>query len=133
MMNPYGKCSCANITAPVLLISSQNDSINNPFMWGLSAKPENVFYSYQSAPGETTKLFAIFKNMDHNAVVDENLFLATSGNAGLFLPTMVAWFKVYLEGDNDYQRFLDTTGSGYAALKSRFAAKGNVPAYLYSK
>jgi dienelactone hydrolase len=132
-MNPYGKCSCANITAPICLIASQNDSITNPFMWGLSAKPENVYFSYQSAPSTTIKLFTIFKDMDHNGVVDANLFLSTSGNAQLFLPTMVAWFKVYLARDNRYQIYLDTTGTGYAALKSRFIGTGDVPAYLYGK
>jgi len=102
-------------------------------MNSVSSCPEHVYFSYTSLPVNTPKLFANFKAMDHNAVVDKNIFLVTSGNAAKFLPTMVSWFKVYLANDSRYQCYLDTTGIGYAPIKPYFTAKGSVPAYIYCK
>jgi hypothetical protein len=132
-MNPFGKCGGVNVKIPALIIASEFDSVTNPFMPGVSSSPEDIFFSFQSIPENTVKLFAVFKGMDYNAVVDQSTLLKTSGNAAVFLPTMVAWFKVYLNDDSDYNRYLDTASNEFSVLKARFAPKGSVPAYLYVK
>lgn len=132
-MNPFGKCSVSNINMPILFIASDLDSVFNPFMPGVSSSSSDVFNIFQSVPESTTKLFANFKGMDHNAIVDKNIFLNTSGNAAFFLPTMVSWFKVYLAGDTTFNKYLDTTSAEFSTLKTRFTPKGNIPAYSYKK
>jgi hypothetical protein len=126
-----GKCSGANVNIPALLIASELDSVINPFMPGVSSSPEDIFFSFQSIPDNTVKLIAVFKGMDYNAVVDQSTLLKTSGNAAVFLPIMVAWFKVYLNEDSDYSKYIDTTSQEFSALKARFTSKGSVPEYLY--
>lgn len=132
-MNPFGKIIGENIRAPIFLFSSDLDAVINPFMLGVSSSPSDVFYSYESITQSTEKLFANFKDMDHNAVVDKNNFLATSGNASVFLPAMVSWFKVHLSQDADYQKYIDTTTAEFNKLKERYISKGRVPYYKYLK
>jgi alpha-beta hydrolase superfamily lysophospholipase len=131
-MNPFGKCSGFNIKIPVFLFSSELDAIFNPFMPGVSSSPGDVFFTFQSIPSSNTKLYANFKGMDHNAVVDKNFLLSTSGNAPVFLPSMVSWFKVYLAKDTSYQKYIDTTSTEFLTLKSRFIIKESSPDYLYN-
>jgi dienelactone hydrolase len=128
-MNPYGKCSGSNINIPVMLFSSDLDSIVNPFMPGGAASPDNVYFSFNSIKSGKAKLFANFKNMDHNGVIDTTLL--TSGNAGLFLPTIVAWFKTYLAMENSYQVYLNAESEQFKSLKDRFIVHGEVPSYRY--
>ena len=130
-MNPYGKCDGQHIQVPSLLLASENDMAVSPFMPMGASTPENIYFSYQSIPGSTVKSFGILKGMDHNAVVDENPLLATSGNASMFLPTMVSWFKVFLAGDLSYKKYIDSTTTEFLDLKERFTAKGSVPGYVY--
>ncbi len=132
-MNPYGKCSGSNISIPMMLFSSDLDSTVNPFMSDGAASPENVYFSFNSMKSGKAKLFANFKSMDHNGVVDTTLLLATSGNASLFLPTIVAWFKTYLLADKNYQVYLQVESEQFKSLKDRFAVHGIVPAYQYEE
>jgi hypothetical protein len=105
----------------------------NPFMLGVSSSPKDIFTSFQSINSSPTKLYATFKGMDHNAVVDKNIFLNTSGNASAFLPSMISWFKVYLAKDTAYQKYIDTTSSEFRNLQPKFTSKENIPAYIYNK
>jgi dienelactone hydrolase len=130
-MNPYGKCSGSNIKIPVMLFSSDLDNIVNPFMPGGAASPENVYFSFNSIKSGKAKLFANFKNMDHNGVIDTTQLFATGGNAGLFLPTIVAWFKTYLAMENSYQVYLNAESEQFKSLKDRFIVHGTVPSYQY--
>lgn len=132
-MNPYGKCSGSNIKIPVMLFSSDRDSIINPFMPHDAASPENVYFSFNSIQNGNIKLFANFKNMDHNGVVNATFLLSTSGSAELFLPTIISWLKVYLAGDVRYEVYLDSNNKAFAVIKDRFVEKGSVAAYQYIK
>lgn len=132
-MNPYGKCSGSNIKIPVMLFSSDLDSTVNPFMPDGAASPDNVYFSFSSIKSGKAKLFANFRNMEHNGVIDMTLLLATSGNANLFLPTIVAWLKVYLTGDVRYEVYLKMESDQFKSLKDRFSAHGAVPAYRYEE
>jgi hypothetical protein len=132
-MNPFGRIKGEHIGVPIFMFSSDVDAVINPFMPGVSASPEDVYYSFSTITNSPEKLFANFKGMDHNAVVDKNFLLPTSGNAALFLPSMVSWFKVFLAGETEYQVYLDTTSSEFSAMQSRFIAKGAVPGYYYEK
>lgn len=131
-MNPFGKISGNNIQIPILLLSSDLDSAINPFMLGVSSSPEDIYHSFQTVQEKNIKLFANFKDMDHNAIVDRNIFLNTSGNASIFFPTMVSWFKMYLFNEDYYKYYLDPTALGHTKIKSRYTAKGNVPSYVYN-
>jgi hypothetical protein len=71
--------------------------------------------------------------MKHNALVDENVLLPSSGNAAIFLPSMVSWFKVHLSNDQDYRVYLSTASPEFAVLESRFVMSGDVPGYEYVK
>jgi hypothetical protein len=71
--------------------------------------------------------------MDHNGVVDSTFFLSTSGNAELFLPTMVSWFKVYLLGETEFEKYLDSNSNEFKLISNRFVEKNSAPAYLYVK
>jgi hypothetical protein len=130
-INPFGTCRGTNIAVPVALLASDRDSVVNPFMPGVSSSPADIFYSYRTIPRTTTKLFANFDTLTHNAAVDRSVLLASSGNARLFFPTMVSWFKLYLAGDERYAGYLDTAGAGFAEIESRFAGRGEAPAYVY--
>jgi|GEM_PF-2962022 len=130
-MNPFGKCQGTNIRIPVLLTASEHDSVLIRHMPGVSSSASDIYYSFQSIPEQTDCLFALFKNMKHNSTVDRKFFLSTSGNAPVFLPTMISWFKVHLANDNNYISYLDTAGTGYSSIKSRFSSKGEIPAYIY--
>jgi dienelactone hydrolase len=132
-MNPYGKCSGSNIKIPVMLFSSDLDVSTNPFMPDGAASSENVYYSFNSIKSDKAKLFANFKDMDHNGVIDTTLLLTTSGNADLFLPTIIAWLKVYLTDDGVYEAYINPNSKEYTVLKDRFTDKGSIAAYLYAK
>ena len=132
-MNPFGNCLGPNIQIPIVLFSSETDATFNPGMIGVGSSPANIYASYQSFTKAPSKFFANFKDMEHNGVVDKGLFLPTSGNADVFLPTMVSWFKSKLVGDTLYNKYLDTTSVEFNNLKSRFVAAANVPAYEYMK
>lgn len=132
-MNPFGKVSGKGITIPVLLFASNNDSVPNPFMPGVSSSPANVFFSFNSIPETTPRLFANFDKMNHNGVCDHAVFLPTSGNANTFMPLMVAWFKIHLLKDLRYTDWVIKTGNGFDSLKSRFISKGSIPAYILNQ
>jgi hypothetical protein len=132
-MNPFGNVSGPDIRMPILIIASEKDSTVNPFMHGVSASPTSIYASYESLPQGTVKAFANFKDMNHNAVADFNIFLPTSGNANLFLPTMLSWFKVYLTGNSKYEAYLDPEKAEFSSLESRFITVGNIPGYVYQK
>jgi len=132
-MNPFGKVSAQKITIPTLLFASVLDSLFNPFMPGVSSSPEDIFFSYNSIPQTTTKLFANFSEMSHNAACDYNIFLPTSGNTNTFMPLMIAWFKIQLLKDFRYAPWLEQSGKGYDSIKSRYISKGAIPAYIFNQ
>jgi hypothetical protein len=131
-MNPFGDINGTSITVPIMFISSENDATVNPFMPGVSSSPSSVYSSFNSVPASTVKAFANFNDMDHNGVVNKDIFLATSGNASVFLPIMLSWFKVYLNGDTDYAKYLDENSLEFSRFENRFTSKGNIPAYVYN-
>ncbi len=131
-MNPYGNCRIPRSTVPILFISSNKDSVINPFMSAGSSCPENVYATFQSVPGSTAKIFANFDKMGHNSITDRNILLPTSGHAKTFLPTMVSWFKKHVARDDRYQAYLDPSGSGFKELETRFTSKGLIPGYVYN-
>jgi dienelactone hydrolase len=132
-MNPFGKIPAKKTTIPILLFASNNDSLFNPFMPGVSSSPEDIFFSFRSIPQTTTKLFANFDEMDHNAVCDYNIFLPTSGNTNTFMPLMIAWFKIYLLKDLRYATWIVKSGKGFDSLKTRYRSKGIIPAYIFNQ
>jgi hypothetical protein len=132
-MNPYGMCNGANVKIPMMLVASDLDNAINPFMPGVNASTANVFSSFNTLGNCGKKLFANFKNMDHNGVVDSTFFLSTSGNAELFLPSMISWFKVYLANDRSFEKYLDLKSNEFKYISSRFVEKDTIPAYIYVK
>lgn len=113
------------------MFSSDKDNVINPFMLGKTSKPEDIFESFKTLSSSTVRLFANYKDMDHNGVVDFKLILPTSGNADVFLPTMLSWFKVYLENDNSFEKYLKKSEAEFLKLSSSFISHGEVPEYLY--
>ncbi len=130
-MNPFGNCDASNISIPIYMFSSDKDNVINPFMLGKTSKPEDIFESFKTLSSSTVRLFANYKDMDHNGVVDFKLILPTSGNADVFLPTMLSWFKVYLENDNSFEKYLKKSEAEFLKLSSSFISHGEVPEYLY--
>jgi pimeloyl-ACP methyl ester carboxylesterase len=133
-MNPFGRCTGKDIKIPMMLFSSDLDHVINPFMPEVNSTPSHIYYSFQTIKNSKAKLFANFKDMDHSGVVDNTIFIATSGNADIFLPSMVSWFKVYLADDSLYESYLDPNSSNYKSLSSRFVSQfDSIPAYTYVK
>jgi len=128
-MNPFGTVSGSRLRVQVLLFSSDLDKTWNPFMPGVSSKPEDIYYTYGTIPATTTRFFANFADMDHNGVVDKHILLPTSGNAHLFLPLMVSWLKTHLCGDERYAPYLDPDAEEFAEIKEPLTTGAVVPAY----